>query len=338
MSESFAPRLVNPPFGDPVLYVGLRHRGRALLFDLGEIDRLAPRELLRVTRVCVSHTHVDHFIGFDRLLRVRLAHDRPLDLCGPPGILANVSGKLAGYTWNHAAAYPLSLAVHEIGPECVRSVRLAARSGFRPEALGEREFDGVVCADDDYAIRAVHLDHGVPCLGFALEASRSLNVRPERLAELGLRPGPWLDGLKAAIRAGLPGDTRLPVGLAEPSAEIGTERLERLRSQLILERRGEKLAYVVDVRFHRDNAERIVQLARGADVFFCEAPFLDADRERARQRDHLTARQAGSLARAAGVTRLVPFHHSPRYGDDPHPLQEEAQRTFRGELAPDEPV
>jgi ribonuclease Z len=85
---------------------------------------------------------------------------------------------------------------------------------------------------------------------------------------------------------------------------------------------------VVDVRFHRHNYERIVRLARGADVFFCEAPFLDADRERARQRDHLTARQAGSLARAAGVARLVPFHHSPRYGDDPSPLQEEAQRAF----------
>jgi ribonuclease Z len=320
MSESFAPRLVNPLFGDPALYVLLRRRGRGLLFDLGDIGRLTARELLKVTHVCVSHTHVDHFIGFDRLLRVRLPHERPLDLFGPPGILTNVSGKLAGYTWNHAAAYPFALTVHEIGPECVGSVRLAARSDFRPEALGRRDFDGVVWADREYTIRAVQLDHGVPCLGFALETPRSLHVRPERLAQRGLRPGPWLDRLKRAIRAGLPGETLLPVGVGDPDAGVGTERLERLRSELILERPGEKLAYVVDVRFHRHNYERIVRLARGADVFFCEAPFLDADRERARQRDHLTARQA-----------------SPRYGDDPSPLQEEAQRAFRGELSPDEP-
>ena len=39
MKLAFQPRLVNSLFGDPCLFVGLRWSGRAVLFDLGRLDR-----------------------------------------------------------------------------------------------------------------------------------------------------------------------------------------------------------------------------------------------------------------------------------------------------------
>jgi len=122
--------LVNGPFQDPALYVALRWQGDALLFDLGRIDRLSPGHCLRLSYVCVSHTHMDHFMGFDQLLRLTLPRDRELTFCGPPGLIDNIRGKLAGYTWNLTASYTLALTVVERHDDRLVRARFRASTGF----------------------------------------------------------------------------------------------------------------------------------------------------------------------------------------------------------------
>lgn len=335
----FLPRLVNGPFGDPGLHISLRWQGTALQFDLGRIDRLAAADILKLTHVFVSHTHIDHFIGFDRLIRLFLARDAALSLFGPTGIIDNVRGKLAGYTWNLVESYPFVLTVHEVTPDCVTSVRLRAATAFGVEDLGRQPFAGSLHDDPTYAVHAVHLDHRIPCLAFALIEKPRLNVRKDALERLGVPAGPWLNVLKDAIRCGASEEETIAVRWSsEGQRQQRDFSLRELREQLIVETVGQKLVYVVDTLFSRENAAQILKLARNADVFFCESLFLDEDRAQALKRYHLTARQAGTLARAAGAKRLEVFHFSPRYDGQADRIYAEAAAAFSGDLPADDPV
>jgi ribonuclease Z len=87
-----------------------------------------------------------------------------------------------------------------------------------------------------------------------------------------------------------------------------------LKKEIMKITAGRKIAYVVDCAFSDANVDKVVRLAKDADTLFIEAAFLDADAALAETRRHLTARQAGTIARLAGVKRLVTLHYSPTRG------------------------
>lgn len=335
MRMMFGPELVNEPFGDPGLFVDFNLEHRALLFDLGELGALAPKKILRVSDVFVTHTHMDHFAGFDHLLRLCLGRPTSVRLYGPPGFAAQVEHKLAGYTWNLVENYPGDFFIEawEVAPDWqARGLRLRCRERFRGEPLGACRFeDGVLRDEGAFRVRAAFLDHGIPCLGYALEEKTHVNVWKSRLAELGLAVGPWLKALKDAVLRGDADET--PITAVAADGGVRVLALGFLKAAVLRMVPGEKICYVTDVAFTPENTRRITALAQGATQFFIECTFLDEDAQQAAAKRHLTARQAGGLAGAAGARRVIPFHFSPRYAQREAELRAEIERSWRGGLA-----
>ena len=94
MKPGFHAKLLNDYFGDPCLFTRIPYEKMAVLFDLGNINSLKPSELYKITDVFVTHTHMDHFIGFDTLLRGTLRREVPPNIYGPPSVLPCIQGKL----------------------------------------------------------------------------------------------------------------------------------------------------------------------------------------------------------------------------------------------------
>jgi ribonuclease Z len=299
-----------------------------VLLDMGDLSALSARDLLRIGTVGVSHMHVDHMIGFDALLRVNVGREARIELIGPQDFADRLGHKLQGYTWDLAHRYSTDLVFEVaelVAPERMRRTRFRFSREFAPEKLADVEAPGgVVCETPRWRLSAAILEHHGPCLAFALEEPRRINVWATRLAERGLPQGPWLQALKQAIREDKADNTEVPV----PGR--GERPLGELRDLVSIEQGG-KIGYATDIRDTPTNRAALRRLCADARILFIEASFRAEDAAMAYERAHLTTTAAGEIARECGAQRVEPFHFSPRYQDCEDELLVEVQAAFAAE-------
>jgi len=330
MKPLIHPRLINDPFGDPGVYIEIKWERRALLFDIGNITSLGPARILKISDIFVSHCHMDHFIGFDHFLRIVLNREKSVRIYGPPGIIRCVEGKLRGYIWNLTESYPLTLEVIEVHESQMLRKCFHAKDGFKPHDLSPLPFTGFLRQEEMFTISTVHLDHKITSMAFSMKERFHINIDREALYELGLPVGPWLRAFKQRLWEGARDDEIFRVSYMKEGKEFTREfPIGELREKIATITEGQKISYVTDVIYTPENIEKIVDLVRNSDILFCEAFYIDADRDMAMERYHLTAKQAGELARMAGVKYLQVFHFSPRYRTTPSIIYDEALRAFK---------
>ncbi len=323
MRASFQFRLVNDPFGDPALFVRPAREKHGFLFDLGDISGLTSAERNIVTDVFVTHTHVDHFIGFDMLLRSLLRRQGPIRLYGPPPLTRCVYGKLRGYAWNLIEEYPAEIDVFEFNGRTLRRSCFRAQNRFRHEKYPATQSDGLLLEDCTVRISAIRLWHGIPCLAYSLQEPCAINIDKDMLIKEGFRVGQWLNELKRLFR-----DKSLRPRTVQVQGR--TIPISKLTGILRISR-GLKITYATDIAMTAENARRLIGFSRDSDLLFCEAYFLEKDRKLALGRQHLTARACGEIARRAGVRKLVPFHFSPKYRETREAVENEAIEAFAGD-------
>ena len=189
MKPSFHPRLINGPFSDPGLFIPFLFERRALVFDLGELQPLSARDLLKISHAFVTHTHMDHFIGFDHLLRVLLGREKELHVFGPPDFFSRVEGKLSSYTWNLVAEYEndFNLKVTEVHQDKTLTRVYSCRDMFRyQETVTDESSSGILLKEPAFYVEGILLDHRVPCLGLSLVENFSVNIIKEGIKKLEL--------------------------------------------------------------------------------------------------------------------------------------------------------
>ena len=181
------------------------------------------------------------------------------------------------------------------------------RVGFRVDVMEVQA--GETIRRNGYTIEPFAADHGGgPSLGFALvEEERRGRFNPELAREMGVPEGPLWGRLHKGEAVTLP-DGRV----VDPVVLVGPRRS------------GRKVVISGDTR----PTQTVIDAAEGADVLVHEATFADEEADRARETGHSTAREAGAVARSAGVRQLVLTHFSARYSRDPSELLRQAREEF----------
>ena len=333
MRHLFVPTLVNDAFGDPGLYVDFRDERRAVLFDLGDVTALPPRKLMRISHAFVTHAHMDHFAGFDHLLRVVLGRKAHLALTGGPGFVDQVEHKLRAYTWNVVHRYEVALVldVREVRPDgSGAAARFSSRESFaRADGAPFAPAGDVLHDEPVFRVRGRFVDHGIPCLAYALEEKARVNVGKDRVLAAGFGTGAWLRTLKRAVLTGAPDATPVEVRWRDAAGEhAATRTVGELRPLILDVSPGRRIGYVTDLQFSAANVDALGALLDGVDDLFIESVFRDRDADHAARKHHLTAGQAGRIARRVSAKRVVPFHFSPRYEGEAEAVRAEVAAAF----------
>ena len=175
----------------------------------------------------------------------------------------------------------------------------------------------IVYGGDGFYVRAFPLEHTKTCVGYTLEElDRPGEFNPQKAEELNIPRGPLWGKLQHGEKV-----TNADGVEINPDQVIGKSRS------------GRKFSFVTDTMY----LPTIAQEVKGSDLLICEGMFADDCSDQAKEKKHMTARQAATIARDAEVRRMAMIHYSPRYTDnDLGILLDQARQVFpRAELTKD---
>ncbi len=228
--------------------------------------------------------------------RICITHFHGDHSLGLPGILQRIS--------LDRVPHPVAVHYPAAGQEFYDRLRHATSYWDNAEIVAA-PVDGASTAIETRAGRltALPLRHSLPAYGYRLTEPDTRRLMPERLAAHGIS-GPAVGELQ---RTGHLGDVTL-------------EQVSALRP-------GQSFAFIMDTGL----CDNVYALAAGVDLLVIESTFLTEDAELAAMVGHLTAAQAGAVAREAGVRTLVLTHFSQRYPDASR-FAAEARAEFAGDI------
>ncbi len=325
MKSNYSVRQLNSSFSDPVFFIRNVYMKKAVMFDLGKLGKIGNHELHDISCVFVSHTHMDHFSGFDRLLRSVLITDMKIRIYGPKNIIKNVEGKLNSYTWNLVDGYGLEIEVIELDNTDKKKSVFKAKSGFDREDLEYADTD--LEMDDGFKIKYEIFDHGIPSIGYRLVEPRIINIQKEKLVELGFKEGIWLKELKNKILNNEDGSITVNTVDGEKVMDIN-----ELAKEICVDKQQEDITYITDIAPHDDNIEKAIQLADRSYLLIIESVFMDVDFCHASEKNHLTITIAKDIFNRSKSAFIRFIHFAPRYEKEKETFFEELYNKVKNKI------
>lgn len=169
-----------------------------------------------------------------------------------------------------------------------------------------KEVSGKFFENEDFYLEAESMKHGIPTNAYNFVIKDKLRIDKDKIRKLKISD---IDLLKK-IKQG---------------KDISFQKKKYKNKDLTYIDKGKKISFVLDTL---DNP-KIIPFVKNADILITESSFSSELKDLAKEHFHLTAEQAGKIAKKANVKQLFLTHISQRYEHNTDELIEDAKKNFK---------
>jgi ribonuclease Z len=286
--------------------------------ECGNASDLTVKEIQSTNAVFISHTHIDHFVNFDAVIRHQIGIGRRVIICGPAGIAKQVQAKIMAYTWNLIEEGTIIYEIRELVAENQLIIYESEPPIWELKEIGKHSTN-ILFEEKNFEVSGILLDHKTPTLAYKFKEQDSVKIEIEKI---GFKGGKWVQELKAAYEAG----HKLQAILINSQVYPAGDLFHLLHKQL-----GDSLGIIMDHAANTENHKKILAHFSHCNKVLIESFYKAADQAMAEANFHSYSSKSGEVMKLANVKEAIPVHFSRRYTEaDIEELLAEFDRALLG--------
>ena len=165
--------------------------------------------------------------------------------------------------------------------------------------------EGIFYENEYFILKSVKLNHRVPCLGYIFIEKDKRKINLEYLKKFNLKNNPIIKGL-------------------QKGKDIVWNN-KKIKAKLATSiKKGKKISFILDTGLTKNMNKAI----KDSDLLVCESTLGEDLKEKAKEHQHLTSKQAALIAKRNKCKELILTHFSQRYKDT-DVLLREAKYVFK---------
>jgi len=246
----FLPKLTSKIGEDISILTQLDNYSFNFINECGEASELTVKDCQNTSAIFISHTHIDHFINFDTILRHQIGLGKKVVICGPEGITKQVQSKIQAYQWNLIEKNALTYEIREIKTNNIIEVSEL----FPPEwKIIKKENRTTLYENERFDVAFTILDHKTPSIAYLFRERNSIKIN---LNKSKFKGGSWVKELKSAFEK--------KNDLASINIEENNFKAKELYHLLEL-KTGDTLGIIMDHAATEPNHEKIINLFKNCN-------------------------------------------------------------------------
>ncbi len=173
----------------------------------------------------------------------------------------------------------------------------------------EEVSEGKFFETKDFYLESIPVKHGIPCNAYSFVEKERIRLDKKKLKKFKIPNSPLL-------------------GELQKGKDIEFKGKKIKAKDVTYKSPQKKITIILDTAL-TDNCHKI---AKDSEVLITEAVYLNDEKELARLHEHLTAEQAGQIAKQAKAKKLYLSHLSQRYDGNERLILKEAKKKFNNTI------